>query len=376
MALLNEIRAPQKLFTVVLSALLIAAVCLRDAGAIRIKDIASIRGVRSNQLVGYGLVVGLDGTGDDDKTQFTYQSLANMLEKLGIVIDPSQVDVDNVAGVMVTATLPPFAKVGSKVDVTVSSIGNAENIQGGTLLMTPLKGPDGMVYAVAQGPISIGGFEVKGAAGSSVQKNHLLVGSIPGGAIIEQEVPFKFNERSSIEIVLDTPDFTTSMRIAEVISGSMAGTAQAVDSAIVRIGVPGDYQQNLVSFVSRIENLQVKPDRVAKVVLNERTGTVVIGENVRISTVAVSHGNLSIVIKEQPQVSQPMPFSEGETAVVPQTEIEVREEKANLVLLKEGVSIGDVIENLNTIGVTPRDLIAILQAIKAAGALQAAIEII
>ncbi len=357
--------------------LLIVFFVTAQAPAIRIKDLASIKGVRNNQLVGYGLIVGLNGTGDDDKTQFMNQTLANMLEKMGIVVDAAQVDVDNVAGVMVTAVLPPFAKVGARLDVTVSSIGNAENLQGGTLLMTPLKGADGQVYAVAQGPISIGGFEAGGASGSSIQKNHLLVGSIPGGALVEKEVPLDLSKKANLDVILNNPDFTTSIRMAQVISDSFgAGYAQAIDSGTVNVLLPAAYKNNIVSFIADLEALDVKPDSIAKVILNERTGTVVIGENVRISTVAVSHGNLSIIIKEQPGVSQPLPFSGGETAVVPQTQVQIREEKSNLILLPEGASIGAVIRGLNAIGVTPRDLIAILQAIKAAGALQAKIELI
>jgi flagellar P-ring protein precursor FlgI len=366
-------------FTRTFQLILIALVFLTPyaAYAVRIKDIASIQGVRRNQLLGYGLVVGLDGTGDDDKTEFTIQSVASMLEKMGIVVNPEDVDIDNVAGVMVTANLPAFAKVGTRIDVVVSSIGNAESLQGGTLLMTPLKAPDGEVYAVAQGPISIGGFAFAGAAGGGVQKNHPTVGQIPGGAIIEKEVKFDLSKKTSLEISLRQPDFTTCLRMAKAIQESIgSGMAEPLDAGTVSVKIPESYNNNMVAFISNIEKLEIMPDITAKVVVNERTGTVVIGDNVRISTVAVSHGNLSIVIKEQPAVSQPLPFSAGETVVVPQTEVQIQEQISKLILVPEGASIGDVIRGLNAIGVTPRDLIAILQAIRAAGALQAELEII
>lgn len=361
-----------------LTALVAGILFMLPAGvpAARLKDVAAIRGARSNQLVGYGLVVGLDGTGDDDKTQFTYQSLANMLEKMGIVVDPADVDVDNIAGVMVTATLPPFVRVGARIDVTVSSMGNAENLQGGTLLMTPLKGADGQVYAVAQGALSIGGFSAGGASGTSVQKNHLLVGNIPGGAIIEREVPVQLAGKAHLDVILHAPDFTTSLRTAAAVTRELSVQAEALDSGTVRVTVPEEIRPAIVSFIARLETVEVIPDTDARVVLNERTGTVVIGEHVRISRVAVAHGNLSILIKEQPGVSQPLPFSQGQTAVVPQSEVQIQEERANLILLDESASIGEVVRGLNAIGVTPRDLIAILQAIKASGALQARIELI
>ena len=345
--------------------------------AIRIKDLADIKGVRNNQLVGYGLVVGLDGTGDDDKTQFTYQSLASMLNKMGIVVDPEDMDVDNVAAVMVTATLPPFAKVGSKIDIVISSIGNSETLQGGTLLMTPLKGPDGAVYAVAQGPISIGGFSFSGASGDQVQKNHPTVGSIPGGAIIEKEINLELKKRTTLEICLKNPDFTTSLRVKEAIERNiLSGISTPIDAGTVSVMIPPGYDTKIVNFISKIENLSVTPDIVAKVVLNERTGTIVMGENVLISTIAVSHGNLSLIIKEDQSVSQPLPFSRGRTAVVPESDVEVSEQKSELILINKGINIGDVIAALNAIGVSPRDLIAILQSIKASGALQAELVII
>ncbi|MCP4716012.1 MAG: flagellar basal body P-ring protein FlgI [Deltaproteobacteria bacterium] len=362
---------------IIIIVIMLVAFMVSSAQAIRIKDIAGFQGVRSNQLVGYGVVVGLDGTGDDDKTEFTFQSFASMMEKMGIVVDPEALKLDNVAGVMVTATLPPFSKVGSRIDVVVSSIGNAESLQGGTLLMTPLKAPNGEIYAVAQGAVSIGGFSFGGAAGGGIQKNHPTVGQIPSGAMVEREVEVNLADKSVLEISLYQPDFTTAMRMAASINTAIGtGFASALDAATVRITVPESDRSGMVAFMSKLEHLTITPDNIARVVMNERTGTVVMGEHVRISTVAISHGNLSIIIKEQPGVSQPMPFSQGQTVVVPQTNVQVQEQKANLILMTEGVNIGQVIRGLNAIGVTPRDLIAIIQSIKAAGALQAALEII
>jgi len=348
-----------------------------DVRAARIKDIAGIKGARPNQLIGYGLVVGLNTSGDDDKTEFTFQSLANMMQRMGIVVDKTKVDIDNVAGVMVTATLPPFAKVGTRIDVLVSSLGNAKDLQGGTLLLTPLSAPDGNVYAVAQGPISIGGFAAGGAAGGGVQKNHPTVGYIPAGAIVEREISLILLKKQTISLNLNNPDFTTCLRLTEVINkGLGANVAQSMDAGTVEIRVPFNQQGNLVEFISLLENLEIAPDTIAKVVLNERTGTVIMGEKVRISTVAVSHGNLSIIIKERERVSQPLPFSEGETVVTPETEIVVREESERLIVVPQGVNIREVVRGLNSIGVSPRDLISILQAIRASGALQAELVII
>jgi flagellar P-ring protein precursor FlgI len=277
---------------------------------------------------------------------------------------------------MVTATLPPFARAGSRVDVLVSSLGDAKSLQGGTLLLTPLRAPNGEIYAVVQGPVSIGGFAASGRAGGGVHKNHPTVGHIAGGALIEREVRVQFTLKKRIRLTLHSPDFTTSYRLAQTINAQLGtAMAQAVDSGTVEVQVPEAHQGNLVQFVSMLENMQVVPDSVAKVVLDERTGTVVIGENVRIATVAIAHGNLSIEIKETPQVSQPAPFSRGQTVVTPNSEVQVREEKTQLVLIPQAVTIRDLVRALNSVGVTPRDLIAIFQAIKAAGALQATLEI-
>lgn len=344
---------------------------------VRVKDIASIQGVRDNQLVGYGLVVGLDGSGDKQGTYFTVATIVSMLQRMGIKVPQSQVTVKNVAAVMVTATLPPFARSGSKLDVTVSSIGDAKNIQGGTLLMTPLKAVDGNVYALAQGPVSIGGFNVSGGAGGAVQKNHVTAGKVPQGATVEKEVPNSFQDGKAMNLVLHNPDFTTATRMTEAINRHFkAAVAYAVDSGTIRLDIPSGYEGRQVELVAAVEGLRVNPDAVAKVVINERTGTVVMGDDVRISTVAISHGNLSITVTTEFQVSQPAPLSEGETVVVPKTETKVEEKPSRLVVLPSGVSIGDVVKALNSLGVTARDMISILQAIKAAGALQADLEII
>ncbi len=347
------------------------------AHAARIKDITDIIGVRENQLVGYGLVVGLDGTGDSKKAMFTIQSMASMLEKMGVTIDPKDIKkVDNVAAVMITADLPPFARVGSRIDILVSSMGDAENLQGGTLLFTPLRAANGNIYAVAQGPVSTGGFSASGA-GAKVQKNFPTVGRVVGGALIEREIPSNFGQKKVLTLTLHSPDFTTASRVAKAINSTLnAQLAQTPDPGTIRVKVPEKYLGNTVALVTLIEGLGVTPDAVAKVVINERTGTVVMGSDVRISTIAIAHGNLSIQIKESANVSQPLPFSEGDTVVVPETELSVEEGNNRLLLLEPGVSIGEVIKALNALGVSPRDLIAIFQAIKAAGALQAHLEII
>jgi flagellar P-ring protein FlgI len=356
--------------------LLVLAGHSTPAQATRIKDIGSFMGNRSNQLIGYGLVVGLNGSGDKDKTQFTISTLANLLDNMGIHVDPQVIKVKNVAAVMVTANFPPFLRSGSRVDVQVSSTGDATSLQGGTLLMTPLKGPDGLIYAVAQGPITLGGFSA-GGAGGGVTKNHPTVGFISGGALVEREVPNHFGEQQQLVFVLKTPDFSTALRAAQSINGAMGGTcAQAVDAATIRVEVPPQHMNKLVEVISHMENLQIQPDAVAKVIVNERTGTVVMGENVRISPVAIAHGGLTVQISEEPRVSQPLPLSKGKTVLTPGTEVEVQEKKGSLAIVGSGVSISEVVKGLNAIGVSPRDLITILQAIKAAGALQAELETI
>jgi flagellar P-ring protein precursor FlgI len=344
--------------------------------AARIKDIASFRGVRSNQLVGYGLVVGLNGTGDSQNAIFTLQSMAAMLEKMGVTVNPDDISVKNVAAVMITADLPPFGRSGSRIDALVNSIGDAKNLQGGTLLITPLKGADGQVYAVAQGPVSTGGFAAGGAAGDKVQKNFPTVGRVVQGALVEREIPFNLNQKDTLTLALHLPDFTTATRTAQAINAALADTvAHTQDSGTVTIVVPPAYLGNTVQLIADIENLGVAPDAVSRVVINERTGTVIMGENVRISTVAIAHGNLSVQIKETRNVSQPLPFSAGQTQVTPESQVMVQEGRQPLFLIETGVSIGEVVKALNALGVSPRDLIAIFQALKAAGALQAELEI-
>ncbi|MCD6265814.1 MAG: flagellar basal body P-ring protein FlgI [Deltaproteobacteria bacterium] len=363
----------------------------------RLKDIASIKGIRTNQLFGYGLVIGLNGSGDKGGTNFTIQGLVNMLEKMGVHVSAQDVKVSNVAAVMASATLPPFARIGKKIDVIISSIGDAKSLQGGTLLLTPLKGVDGRIYALAQGPLSVGGFSVGGAAGGGVTKNHPTVGRITGGATVEREIPLSLKNKRELIMILNNPDFITAARAANAINLCFGkGLAKPIDSGTLKITIPQSFQDKLVTLIARLEDLEVIPDSVAKVIVNEKTGTVVIGENVRILTVAVAHGNLSIQIKEEKEVSQPLSFAPrpakgstatqvdggvvvapgGSTVVTPKSEVTVEEEGKRLLLVPKGNTIGELVRALNAIGVTPRDLITILQAIKAAGSLQAELEII
>ena len=363
----------------VVSAILFALIILvtSTADAIRIKDLASFEGVRDNQLIGYGLVVGLNGTGDSDQAKVQTQSIVNMLDRMGITTSVNDIKLKNVAAVMVTATLPPFAKQGNRLDVLVSSLGDAKSIAGGTLLMAPLKGADSQVYAVAQGSVLTNSFAF-GGQGASAQKNHPTAGRVPNGALVERELPNSLAGKTVLHMNLHDADFTTASRIVAVINDKFKSpVATSSDPGSVTLTIPEAYNNQTVEFVASLERLEVKPDAQAKVVLNERTGTIVMGENVRISTVAVTHGSLSLVIKETPQVSQPAPFSKtGETKVVPRTDLKVEEENRRLLVLQEGVSIGDVVRALNMLGVTPRDLISIIQAVKSAGALQAELSII
>ncbi len=343
----------------------------------RLKDIASVQGLRENQLVGYGLVVGLAGTGDGTQVKFTTKSIRNIMERMGIIsIDPNQVKVKNVAAVLVTAKMPPLAKIGQKIDVVVSSLGDAKSLLGGTLILTPLKGIDGKIYAIAQGPVSVGGYSA-GGAGATVQKNHPTAGRIPNGATVEREIPVNLMAKKELKINLFQPDFTTVGRAVDAINDVLgAQFAKAIDAETISLRVPPEFEDSPVSLLATIENVEISPDTRARVVLDERTGTVVMGKNVQISTVAVAHGNLSIQIKESPQVSQPGPFSQGQTVVTPGTETKVTEGGGKLVVLKQGSTIGELVSALNAVGVTPRDLIAIMQSIKASGALQADLEVI
>lgn len=341
----------------------------------RIKDIASFEGVRDNQLIGYGLVVGLDGSGD--KGQAAQQGVINMLNRMGLTIKANDLKSKNIASVVVTASLPPFAKPGIKIDALVSTIGDAKSIQGGTLLLTPLKGPDGKVYGLAQGPVSIGGFAAEGA-GVTSQKNHPSAGKVPGGVTIEKEPQFILGNGTGIRLFLHKADFTTADMVSRQINSALNGDhATAIDSSSVRLSIPSEYRDNIVGLITKIEMLDVKVDMPAKVVINERTGTIVIGENVTISPVAIAHGSISIEIRETPEVSQPLPFApdKSETVTVPRTDIAVQEQKGSLVKIS-GVTLGEIIKALNALGVTPRDLISIIQALKASGSLRAEVEII
>jgi len=340
----------------------------------RIKDIARIEGVRSNQLVGVGLVVGLAGTGDGKGAGI--QMVSNMLQKFGISVPASDLRMRNVAAVSVTAELPPFARPGDTIDVTVSSIGDAKSLQGGFLLQTPLTAADGRVYAAAQGAISIGGFGASGG-GSSVQKNHATVGRIPEGAIVEGRVVSDLVRDGKITLLLHQADFTTSSRIASVINQVFTpDTARALDGSAVEVSVPAAYSDRVVDFVSTLAELPVVPDTGARVVINERTGTVVIGHRVRIATVAVAHGGLTVRIQATDVVSQPPSFSDGETVVTTEVDIEAEEQTGSVTVLRSGANVDDLVKALNAVGATPRDIIAILQAIKEAGALYGELVII
>jgi flagellar P-ring protein FlgI len=344
--------------------------------AARIKDMADINGVRSNVLIGYGLVVGLNRTGDKSNTIFTNQSLSNMLEKMGVIIDPTATKVDNVAAVIVTAELPPYAKAGNRIDGTVSSLGDATSLEGGVLLMTPLRAGNGQSYAIAQGPLTVGGFAA-GGKGASVQKNHPTVGRLPNGVIIEQEVGYQSLSGGPITISLKRPDFTNARKVAERINEVFQGIAVPKDGGTIVVALPDQFKQNPIQFLSLIENLDVKPESQAKIVVDEKTGTIVIGEDVRIATVAISHGNVSVIIKENQKVSQPAPFSaKGETVASPDTQLKVEEEKGHFVYMEGGTSIKELVNALNAIGVSTRDVITILQTIKASGALYAELVVI
>ncbi len=335
----------------------------------RIKDIATFSGIRENELVGYGIVVGLNGTGDKDGT-YIFQPFANMLTKMGITVSAADLKgkTKNIAAVLVTARIPTMVKPGSKVDVQVSSIGDAKTLQGGTLIMTPLRGPDNNVYAVAQGPVSIGGF-LAGGAGAQAIKNHPNVGIIPNGAIVEREIPVQLNKKDRIDLNLVMQDLTTAKQTAEAINNHLKGDyAKAEGPSNISVKVPESYLNRVVDFMAALENIEVKVDSVARVVVNERTGTVVIGENVKISPVALSHGGLTINIKSEAQVSQPPPLAPA-SAQTPQTELNLEEKKVALTEVK-GATIGQLVKALNALGVTPKDMVAILQAIKASGSLK------
>lgn len=344
----------------------------------RIKDISDIEGVRENYLIGYGLVVGLNGTGDSISSMaFTEESLIGMLERLGVNTRDGKIKTKNVAAVMVTGSLPAFARQGTRIDVSISALGDAKSLQGGTLLVTPMLGADGEVYAIAQGQVAIAGFSAQGDA-QSIVKGVPTSGRIANGGIIEREILFDFANQKSIKLALRNPDFTTASRITDAINsylGSVAATT--IDSGTVVLNLDRTRREELIQVLTDIEQLRIQPDQVAKVIIDEKSGIIVIGENVRINPIAIAQGNLTIRITETPQVSQPAPFSTtGQTVTVPRTDIQVDEQSGNkLNILKSGVSLQELVDGLNALGVGPRDMISILQAVKAAGALQAEIEV-
>jgi flagellar P-ring protein precursor FlgI len=342
----------------------------------RIKDLASFEGVRQNQLIGYGLVVGLNGTGDTlNNIPFTKQSLQAMLERLGVNIRGANIRTGNVAAVMVTANLPAFSTQGTRIDVTVSALGDSKNLQGGTLLVTPLLGADGNVYAVAQGSLAIGGFQAEGDA-AKITRGVPTVGRIANGAIVEREIEFALNRMPVMRLALRNPDFTTAKRIAEAVNDFLGGrVAEPMDPSTVQLNIPKDFRANVVAMLTEIEQLQVEPDIAAKIIIDERSGIIVMGRDVRVATVAVAQGNLTVTISEAPQVSQPAPLSRGETVVVPRSRVGVEEDGKQLAVVKAGISLQELVDGLNALGIGPRDMISILQAIKAAGAIQADIEV-
>jgi flagellar P-ring protein precursor FlgI len=366
------LRATPVLFLAAFAALLLAP---RDAAAVRIKDIATFSGVRDNQLTGYGLVVGLSGTGDKKDSAFTMRTMVNMMEKMGVRVDMKQMKPKNVAAVMLTARMPVSAKPGTRLDVTVSSLGDSTSLLGGVLVQTPLKGVDGKVYALAQGALAVGGFSVTGNQ-AQAQKNVSTVAQIPGGGVVERAVPFEFNSQDHLTLSLNSPDFSTTNQIVDRINKALGGTfAKPVDSATVNLDIPSDFRGNMVPLMASLENIEITPDTAARVVVDEKTGTIILGRDVRISRVAVAHGNLQVTVQENQDVSQPGPFSGGRTVVTPSTDLTATEEQRNLNIL-EGATLQELVDALNSVGAGPRDLISILRSMKAAGALHAHLEVI
>jgi flagellar P-ring protein FlgI len=343
------------------------------AHAARLKDLIDIEGVRENQLVGYGIVVGLAGKGDSQQTVFSNQSLTNILERMGLAVSPAAIRVKNTAAVMVTATLPPFAQPGTRIDSTAAAIGDASTLQGGILILTSLRGADGQVYAIAQGPVVTGGF-IAGRGGASQSVNHPTVGRAPNSAIVERAAP-SVAPKNVARLQLREPDFTTSSRIADAINKRFVN-AHADNAGLVSVPIPSEFASRSAEFIAELESLTVEPDRAARVIVNERTGTIVLGKDVRISPVAIMHGNLNVEVQSVPEVSQPGPMSAGTSQVVQQDKVAVSEEKSRNVLLKQGATIEELVRALAAIGSTPRDVIAILQSLKSAGALEADIEVI
>jgi flagellar P-ring protein precursor FlgI len=341
-----------------------------DAPVVRLKDVARVQGVRDNQIYGLGLVVGLQGTGDGSGSRANIQMIANMLESFGITVSANDLRLRNIAAVMVTADLPTSLRTGDRLDVTISSIGDARSLQGGFLLQTPLQAANGQVFAVAQGPVSIGGFVVKGGGGGA-QVNHTTVGVVPNGAIVERELePYDFAEEGLVSMVLLEPDFTTAARLAQVVNEVyQSNIAWARDQGTVDIEIPTQYLRNVVGFIAELEELPIRPDVNARVVINERTGTVVMGSSVRVATVAVAHGNLKVQVQSNTIISQPPSFSGGDTVVAREFTLDVEEEPSQFTVIGGTTNVQDLVDALNAVGATPRDIIAILQAVKAAGAL-------
>jgi len=341
----------------------------------RLKDIASFSGSRTNQLVGYGLVVGLSGTGDKRGSEFTVQSIYNMLDRMGVRVDKATLKPRNVAAVMVTAQMAVSSKPGTRMDVTISSLGDSSSLLGGVLLVTPLKGIDGNIYAIAQGPLLVGGVSASGTS-ATVTKNITTVGMIPGGANVERAIPFEFNQQEGLTLNLQHPDFSTAQQVAQKINDTMGGAfAAAMDGATISVAVPEQHKGNLVPLLANLENLEIRPDNRARVVVDEKTGTVVVGLNVKLAPAAVTHGNLQIEIRESAEVSQPLPFSGGQTVVVPETDIAVQEDNRKLKLV-EGASLQELVQGLNALGATPRDLISVLRTLQSSGSLHAELEVI
>jgi flagellar P-ring protein precursor FlgI len=358
-----------------LALLLAVALPASGHGAVRVKDIARVDGVRKNQLIGYGLVVGLDGTGDKS-AGFTNQTAANLLERLGVSVPTQSVKLKNVAAVMATADLPPFARAGQRVDVMISSLGDAKSLQGGTLVLTALRAPNGQVFAAAQGAVSTGGFSA-GSEGARVQKNHPTVGRVPGGAILERDAPLPAFAEGHLDLVLEKPDFTTAARMAGALNGTLgSGTALALDAGRVRVVVPELGRVNPVEFVASVEAVTLDPDVAARVVLDEKAGTVVLGREVKVRPVAISHGNLTVHVTPRTEVSQPLPFSKGQTVAVRNADVTVTEQPGRVILLDQGESLASLVQALNALGVSARDLVSIFQTLKAAGALEAELEIL
>jgi len=356
--------------------LCLAVLCsAAPAHAVRIKDVASFSGVRENQLIGYGLVVGLQGTGDKKDATFTMRSMANMLENMGVAVEQKLLKPKNVASVMLTVRMPVSAKPGSRLDVTVSSLADATSLLGGVLLQTPLKGVDGKIYALAQGPLAVGGFSADGRAAQAT-KNITTVGLIPNGAIVERAVPFEFNAQDKLTLAMHGADFSTTNQVVERLNQSLGATfARAMDISTVELRIPPEFRGNIVPLMASLENIEITPDSAARIVVDEKTGTIVLGRDVRISRVAVAHGSLQVVVSEGADVSQPGPFSQGQTVVTPTTSLDTQEEQRRLVII-EGATLQELVDGLNAVGATPRDLISILRALKASGSLYAELEIL